>query len=164
MDDPTGRRSFLLVRARSWICALPASSVVETMRPLAIDPIANAPRFVVGLSVVRGEIVPVVSLSAVLGEGGERAEARRLVLVRAGERRMALLVEDVVGIDELDEARLDALPPLLGAALPAEVERLGALDGQALAVLDAARLLPEAVFASLPSADSLATALPPPPK
>ncbi|MDI1442949.1 CheW domain-containing protein [Polyangium sp. 6x1] len=157
MWDPTGRRTVLLVRARSWVCALPASSVIETMRPLSIDPVANAPRFVVGLSVIRGEVVPVVSLSSVLG-GGAREEARRLVLVRAGERRMGLLVEDVVGVEELDLARLEALPPLLGEALPAEVERLGSLDGQALAVLDAARLLPQATFASLPGGDSLAAA------
>ncbi|MDI1479453.1 CheW domain-containing protein [Polyangium sp. y55x31] len=157
MEEPTGRRTFLLVRARSWMCALPASSVVETMRPLSIDPVTNAPRFVVGLSVVRGEVVPVVSLSAVLG-GSEQTEARRLVLVRAGERRLGLLVEDVLGVEELDEKRLEALPPLLGAALPAEVERLGSLDGQALAVLDAARLLPADAFASLPGAASLSAA------
>jgi len=153
MQDPTDRRTYLLVRARSWICALPASSVVETMRPLPIDPITSAPRFVAGLSVVRGEVVPVVSLSLVLG-GEDRGHARRLVLVRAGERRLGLLVDDVVGIEEIDEARLEALPPLLGEALPAEVERLGSLDGKALAVLDAARLLPAAAFAAIEGAAS----------
>lgn len=152
MEAPAGRRTFLLVRARTWVCALPASSVVETMRPLPIDPVANAPRFIAGLSVVRGEVIPVVSLSSVLGGGDRTEEARRLVLVRAGERRLGLLVAEVVGIEQLDEARLEALPPLLGEALPAEVERLGSLDGQALAVLDAARLLPAATFAALPGA------------
>ncbi|MRG93872.1 chemotaxis protein CheW [Polyangium spumosum] len=151
MGDPTVRRTFLLVRARSWICALPASSVVETMRPLPIDPVADAPRFVAGLSVVRGEVIPVLSISKVLG-GAEAKEARRLVLVRAGERRIGLLVEDVVGIEELDEARLEAAPPLLGEALPREVERLGSLDGQALVVLDAARLLPASAFDALAGA------------
>ncbi len=148
MKQPTAQRSFLLVRARSWVCALPASSVIETMRPLPIDPVESAPRFVAGLSVVRGEVVPVLSLSSVLGGEG-RGEARRLVLVRAGERRIGLLVEDILGIEEIDETRFEAMPPLLGEALPREVERLGSLDGQALAVLDAARLLPEATVAAL---------------
>jgi purine-binding chemotaxis protein CheW len=147
------RRSVLLVRARAWLCALPAEDVVETMRPLPIEPVAGAPRSVKGIAVIRGEPVPVVSLPLLLGAETTSA-GQRLVLVRAGDHRIALEVEEVLDVEEIDLASLGGLPPLLSQALPAEVERLGSLDGQTLALLDAARLLPEATLRALTSTDA----------
>jgi len=153
MNRAEARRPVLLVRARAWLCALPAEDVVETMRPLPIEPVAGAPRCVKGISVIRGEPVPVLSLPLLLGAEAP-VEGRRMVLVRAGAHRIALEVEDVLDVEELDPVNLGGLPPLLSEALPAEVERLGTLDGKALALLDAARLLPEATLRALSGTDA----------
>ncbi|WP_437737637.1 chemotaxis protein CheW [Sorangium sp. So ce1335] len=138
----------LVVRVRSWRCALPLAAVAETMRALDVRSIPGAPRFVRGLAIIRGAHVPVVDVAALLGVAdGQRAA--RLVAVRAGERPLALEVDEVLGIERLDPAALQATPPLLSGALPACVDSLGTLDGQALALLETARLLPEAAWSSL---------------
>lgn len=146
----TEGREQLLLRCRSWLCSLPLSEVVETMRVLPLQPVAGAPPFVRGLSLVRGELVPVVELAALLGDGGPRGE--RLVIVKAGpygERRLALEVDEVLRVVKLALKPDAGVAPLLSAALPAQVEVLAALDGSALAVLSSASLLSEEAWAAL---------------
>jgi purine-binding chemotaxis protein CheW len=148
---PGERRHVLLVRARSWTCALPIRDVVETMRALPIRPVAGAPPFVRGLAMIRGALLPVVNLGALLGDAGDQI-GRRFVTVRTGDGRLvAIEVNEVLGARHIDVAALDAMPPLLEEAMPDLVERLGALDGQILAVLRAAALVSDSIWSELTS-------------
>lgn len=126
--------------------------MVETLRPLAIEPVAGAPAFVRGLSVIRGAPTPVVDLGALLEGGPARASSGRLVTLKVGARQVALGVDEVVGLKSVDPAQLEQLPPLLRDA--ALIEAIGARDGQLLVVLRAARLVPDEVWASLASAEA----------
>ncbi|HZL19784.1 MAG TPA: chemotaxis protein CheW [Polyangia bacterium] len=135
----------LLCRVRSWFCALPVAHVEETMRPLPVGPLAAAPAFVTGLSIIRGRPTPVVDTGALLGARDE-AHPRRLVVLRLGERRVALAVEEVLGVRALSGATLHRLPPLLSEAGRDAVSAIGALDDALLLALDAGRLVPQAVW------------------
>jgi purine-binding chemotaxis protein CheW len=137
----------LLVRVHSWFCALPLSVVVETMRALDIRKVDGAPRFIRGLTIVRGSLLPIVDVAALLG--AEAGQGRRLVLVRAGERHLALAVDEVLGIRRLDDAALTRTPPLISSALSEGVEQIGSLDGEALAMIEVVRLVPTAVWDAL---------------
>lgn len=130
----------LVARVRGILCALPVSAVVETMRPLPVEPVAGAPPFVAGLSIVRGAPLPVLDLAMLLGLGP--GEPGRMVVIRVGERRAAILVDHVEGLRSIDEVR--EIPPLLSRAAREVVEAVGVLDDQLLAVLRSARLLQEA--------------------
>lgn len=143
-DSP--QHSYLLVRCRAWLCALPLAEVVETLRTLPLQPVAGAPPFVRGLSLLRGELVPVVDLALLLG-GEPGAAAGRLVLVRAGERRLALAVDEVLRVAPLPKSAKVA--PLISQALPEQVAALAVLDGAALAVLQSTRLISQEEWASL---------------
>src|SRR5437762_829083 len=94
-----GARPFLLVAAGTLRCAIPLVHVVETMRPLALTAVAHlpgVPAHVMGMSAVRGTPLVVVDLAGLLGQPG--VQAARFVVVRAGERRIGLLVNAVLGI------------------------------------------------------------------
>jgi purine-binding chemotaxis protein CheW len=136
----------LFVRTASLICAIPLAHVAETMRPLPMEPAAGAPPFVLGLSVIRGQPVPVVDLGSLLGD--HAARPARWVTLRVGARRVALAVDAVVGAHHLGSATLEELPPLLRDAHSGRVESLGALDSQLLLVLRTTRLLPEDLWDS----------------
>lgn len=140
--DRRGQRS-LICRVAGRSCALPLQSVIETMRPLPVRPVAGAPDFVLGLSIVRGEPVPVVHAARLLA--GIAHPPTRYVSVRVGERRAILAVDEVVGVSELQPDALSSLPPLLGSRREV-VTQLGTLDKELLCVLDAARLVPDDVW------------------
>jgi purine-binding chemotaxis protein CheW len=119
--------------------------VIETMRALPVKPVAGAPDFVLGLSIVRGVPVPVVHAARLLARLA--SPPTRFVSVRVGERRAILAVEEVLGVEAIEDGTLSALPPLLEAGSEV-VLRMGALDAELLCVLDTARLVPDSVWQS----------------
>lgn len=142
------RDSMLLCRARARLCALPLAHIVETMRPLPLEPLRGTAPFVRGVSIVRGVPIPVVDLGALLGLD-DAASPTRLLTVRIGTRHVALAVEAVVGIREVEAETLKALPPLLGETSADAVAMLGALEGELLLILRAGRLVPDSTWDDL---------------
>jgi purine-binding chemotaxis protein CheW len=132
-------------------CAFPIQHVVETMRPLPVEPIGRsadeALALIDGVAMIRGAAVPVVDARKLLGVTG--GQATRFVVVRAGERRIALVVDAVLDVVRIDAGALSALPPLLGGASRGSISAIGARDAGLLVVLDAARVLPEDSWSAL---------------
>jgi purine-binding chemotaxis protein CheW len=136
----------LLVGVKTRVCAVPLIHVAETMRPLPVEPIAGAPSFVRGISIIRGVPTPVVDLGLVLGAPG--GVAGRFVTLRLGDRQVALSVETVLGVRDLNGS-IQELPPLLQEASNDFIEAIGTLDSRMLVVLRAAWELPDEVWQSL---------------
>jgi purine-binding chemotaxis protein CheW len=137
----------LVVRVQSRVCAVPLIHVLETMRPLPVEPIDGVPSFVRGVSIIRGVLTPVVDLGAILGMPGGGTE--RFVTLRLGDRQVALAVGAVLGVCELEVSKNQELPPLLRGASQDIVETLGTLDEEVLTVLRAGWELPEEVWQTL---------------
>jgi purine-binding chemotaxis protein CheW len=137
-------RASLVCQVATRLCALPLDAVVETMRPLPVEPIAGAPDFVTGLAIIRGAPVPVVDAARLLGAASE--QPRRFVVLRIAARRIALAVDGVVGVRRVAAEQLSELAPLAGAMAGEVVAAIGALDGRLLMLLEAARLVPDAVL------------------
>jgi purine-binding chemotaxis protein CheW len=144
------RTRVLLCRVRKRLCAVPLEHVVEIMRPLRVESFAGMPSFIKGVSLIRGAPVPVVDAGALLGTSDD-AQPARFVSVRAGQRRVALAVEEVLGVRELPAAALHGLPPLLHDASADVVSAVGTLDQEFLVVLQAARFVLESQWQILES-------------
>jgi purine-binding chemotaxis protein CheW len=142
---------FLLCRVGSRIAALEIRDVLETMRPLPIEPLTGAPTFVLGLAIVRGFPIPVVDADRLLGSSGSSSippilpSPARFVALKLGARSAALAVDAVLEIRTLPAGTLAGIPPLLGEATGV-VSAIGALDATLLLVLEAARLVPDSVW------------------
>lgn len=130
----------LLCRVGGSLCSIPLEHVVETMRPLPLQPLAGAPSFVQGLSIIRGSPVPVVDAASVIS--GAPSDPERLVALKVGTRRVALAIDAVVGVRRIPSRDLQDLPPLLRDAPAAVVSAIGTLDGDLLLVLRSCSLLP----------------------
>ncbi len=134
-------RAFLLVGVEGRLCAFDLAHVLETMRPLPVEPMPGAPPFVLGLSLIRGVPTPVIDLAAWMGL--PTSPPTRFVSVASGTRHVALAVTAVTGVRALDASELQTVPPLVREAAAGQVQLVGALDADLLVVLSAARLLPE---------------------
>lgn len=98
---------------------------------------------------------PVVALGALLGAGvasSATAAAARVVTMRVGARQVALAVDGVVGVRNLDPGTVHGLPPLLRDTPVAT--SLGALDGELVSILEGSRILPDEVWAQTQAATS----------
>ncbi len=139
-------RAMLVCRVDDRLCAVPVGEIVETMRPLPVSPLPHAQRFVAGVARVRGAPVPVLDARALMGAAGP-PRFGRLVILRAGDRRVALAVDAVVGVRWIPAEALHPLPPLLSAVDQDAVAAIAALDSEVLVVLGGGRLLREASLA-----------------
>ena len=151
-DRAPGRAASLVCRVATRSCAIPLGAVIETMRPQPIEPIAGAPAFILGLAIIRGEPVPVVDVARLLG--AEAGRVTRFVTLRTAPRPIALAVDAVHGVHAFAPEQLSRLPALAGAVVGDAITAIGALDARLVVVLEAARLVPPAVFELMERAPS----------
>jgi purine-binding chemotaxis protein CheW len=130
----------LVCRVETMLCALRLDDVVETMRPLRVEPVVAAPPFVLGLAVVRGMALPVVDVACLMGL--HDADIGRFVSVRVQQRRIALAVSSVLGLRDVSDD-VQACPSLLGQVAAELIDAIGRLDSELLLVLRTAKLLPQ---------------------
>lgn len=130
----------LLVRSQQWYCAFPIASVAETCRPLSTQSVEGVPKFVRGVTVMRGQSTPVLHLGMMLS--GESLEpGRRFVSARVNGQPVIFEVDETLGVRRLSREQLESTTPLVRGALTERIETLGVLDGKLLAWLDTARLV-----------------------
>ncbi|HTV22252.1 MAG TPA: chemotaxis protein CheW [Polyangiaceae bacterium] len=147
----------LICRVGGRACALPIEHVREVMRRCPIERVALAPRFTLGVALIRGENVPVIDAGSLLE--GQACSGARFVVLRVADRpgsqrRVALAVDEVVGTERLDPRELERLPPLLAAASET-VRAMAVLDGRLVEVLETARLVDAAAGATEPFGKAL---------
>lgn len=152
MDDRHAELS-LICRVRTWRCAIALAGVVETLRPLPVEAVAGAPFFMRGLALVRGLALPVIDAAWLLDGAGASSSPGRFVVLRTGaDRRVALAVDEVLGVRSVPVEARQPLPPLLGEAGRDAIACIGRLDAGLLLVLDQARLLPDDLPTTLEAA------------
>lgn len=84
--------------------ALELFRVQRVVRMVEITPFSGLPAIVAGVVNIRGEVIPVISLRrccALPERGIELSD--RLIIVNLERRRVALWVDDVLGLQEFDE-------------------------------------------------------------
>jgi purine-binding chemotaxis protein CheW len=131
-----GRR-YLTFRVDQRLYALPAEEVSEVIRIPPVAKVPQSPRGLLGVANLRGAVLPVASLRALLGhaDGGDGASARAIVL--DGAAPVAVAVDAVEALVTLDAGKVETRQAEL-AAEPGEALR-GAF--QASAGADVAKIL-----------------------
>ena len=118
---PRGGAGHLLVSAGARLVGLPLDQVVEVLDPGTSFPVPTSEPAVRGVAVVRGRILPMVHLGALLdGTACPTARSDTGVLVELGGRRLCFEVEDAESV--LYDAGL-AVPPATALPWAAAVAR-----------------------------------------
>ncbi len=84
--------------------------VYRVLEDVRITPVCLMPPFYLGLLYYRGELFDVVDLGVLLDRGMHLQESRRLVVIRWGDRKLAIssgIIQGLVWID--DDRERDAL-------------------------------------------------------
>jgi purine-binding chemotaxis protein CheW len=138
---------FLLCRIGTRIGALAICDIQETLRPLPVEPVPGAPPFVLGVAILRGSPTPVIDVQCLLNPAP--STIGRFIALRLGARSVALAVEAVLDVRSLPTQMSSQVPRLLGEANATLVSALGSLDAELLVVLEASRLVPDTVWATI---------------
>lgn len=111
--------------------ALPLPAVREVVvPPEQWSRVPRAPEAIRGVINLRGRVVTVVELRALLGILGEGAASQKIVLLDRGRRDLGLMVTEVEGIEPIE--RVSPAPGKAAAA----VRGVARLKGLAVTILD----------------------------
>ena len=113
----------------------------------------KTPPYIPGVSIVRGEPMPVVDLGSLL-QGAPLDRPRRLISLKLGARRAGLLASDVFGLRPAASVAVEKLPRLLEACSAELIAGLARLDEELLTVLKLGSLIPDEVWGRLQEARS----------
>jgi len=145
-EESAGSMS-LVFRAGTLLCALRLDEVIETMRPLAIRPLAGTPAFVRGISIMRGVPTPVVDVARLLG--GEQADIARFVAVRTERGPVAFATGAVLGVRPAAAGGPTTRhTALLGGASRSLVAGVATIDAEPLLLLQSMRVVPDEVWSA----------------
>ena len=142
--DEVNTLAFMLVRVGGRRFALDARLIQEVAVKGAVTRVPTAERHVLGVASLRGNLVPVVSLEQMLGvKGPARSDSAtalpRLVVVRADEYEIALVVDEICGIVEERPAEFTAKTS--SADRPGFLREEFAWQGNLVCVLDVPLLI-----------------------
>ncbi len=144
--DSAAGDSALVFRAGSLLCALQLNDVIETMRPLAVRPLAGMPPYVRGVTIMRGVPAPVIDVARLVG--GEPAEVERFLAVRTERGPVAFATGAVVGIRNATADGSAQHAAVLTGASRRLVAGVAMIDTEPLLLLQSMRVLPEDVWAA----------------
>jgi purine-binding chemotaxis protein CheW len=112
-------RHFLTFRLDDRLYALPAEDVAEVIRIPTVARMPQSPKGLLGLANLRGSILPVASGRSLLGQKSESDAVRGRAIVMNGVSPVAVAVDAVTALLELDEGAIETREAEL-AALPGE--------------------------------------------
>jgi purine-binding chemotaxis protein CheW len=128
------------VRAANEQYALRVEEVLEVAELGEITPVPGANASVMGVRNLRGQVVPVLNLARVL-DVPDSAAPQRIVIAGDSDRKAALAVDEVIGVEELPTPSEEvASSHVVGAAL-ADGSLVGVVDVPS--ILDAIEGQPE---------------------
>jgi purine-binding chemotaxis protein CheW len=108
-----GTEDVLLLGAAGDCLALPAANVMEIIRPPVTTRVPHSPPNLLGLANVRGAVLPIISLTGLVGNEQSPASATTRVVVVKGRTTVGLLVDEVKELTNSAKGRRIDLEALL---------------------------------------------------
>jgi purine-binding chemotaxis protein CheW len=91
--------------------AVPVDDVKEVLKNRELTPVPNAPDYILGVTSLRGPILPVIDLCKRLGmPSGLRDEKSRILVVTLGEEDAGILVDRVSGVVRINPDAVRSVP------------------------------------------------------
>jgi purine-binding chemotaxis protein CheW len=123
--EEAGVREFLAFVVAGETYALPLSCIREIMRVPSVTPVPRAPRDVLGIISVRGQVTTLIDLRQRLRVQAAPPSSRtRVLLVDQGDEIMGLLCDRVAQVYRLNEKEVE-LSSVLGADAASYVMGIG---------------------------------------
>jgi purine-binding chemotaxis protein CheW len=115
MADGAGEQRYLTFRVDQRLYALPADEISEVIRLPAVARVPQSPKSLLGVANLRGSVLPLASLRALLGRGEAATSPNARAIVLDGPAPVALAVDAVDALVTLDTDRVETRQAQLSA-------------------------------------------------
>ncbi len=118
---------------------------------LKIVRIPNAPSFIKGIINLRGVVVPVFSLREKFGLPPKTDGESKLIITRIGEMDLAIEVDEVSEIQNVENINLSGKPRILAGADTDYIGSIAKVDGNLVIIIDIDNLMSDEESAGIKS-------------
>lgn len=118
------------VRLGGELYALPVAHVIEVSEVGTLSPVPGAPGTLLGVRNLRGEVLPVFDLAAVLGISGD--SPRCLLVAEQGSLRAGFAIDEATDVGEVPAILEETQSSLLVGAALDESGLIGVIDVERL--------------------------------
>jgi len=119
-------------------------------KQIHVVPVPNAQTYIKGIVNLRGEVIPVYSLKRKFNLQ-ERACTENSIIVDVGDMKLALEVDEVMEIGDIDTANIVKMPTIIKNEETAYMDRVANVNGQLIILMNINRLLSREETESLKS-------------
>lgn len=136
-----GRRQMVTFKSAQEEYAIDIQLVKEIIRPPAITRVPKSPEYIKGVINLRGNIVPVISLSKRLDDQESvLTEQSRIVIVTVDDISFGIIVDSVTEVNYLKEEDIET-PDLVSTVDARFVNGVGKIDDRLLILLNLAEII-----------------------
>lgn len=121
--------------------AFPIDQTREIVELRSITPTPEVPDHIVGVTNLRGQIIPIVDLQRVLTPGSPATPSRHAVVVDVGGQLTGCLVDSVTRVVRLPQSEIQPADEILDQQNACSVDGFAKYEGTILIVLDASRVI-----------------------
>ena len=118
----------------------PIGYVREIMRSPNITKIPQTPAYVSGVSNVRGMIISVIDLRALLGRESILPDTQKIIILAYGKAAVGVLVDEITGVIKIDESEMQSTVDILpnGTDMVCSIAKAG---DRVVSVIDPRRIM-----------------------
>lgn len=114
--------------------------VREVRRIKFVTPIPQALHFIEGVVSLRGKVTPIISLRKKLGlPAAKDAAFKRVLIIQTGDHVLGLVVDDIVGVMNLDSGKIEEPDEILNKA--EYLVGVGKADKRLILIVDIEKLI-----------------------
>ena len=118
------------------------AAVEGIVKMQAITAVPHAPRFVEGVTNLRGKVLPVIELRKRLGlTQGKETKDSRIVTVDVHGMKVGMVVDGVSEVLRVPEEAVEPPSPIVATDASAFITGIAKMDGRLILLLDLARVL-----------------------
>ena len=134
----------VVFKLNNEIYGVDISHVNGIEREQSIIRVPNTSATIKGIINLRGEVIPVINLKAKFGAACQDSSDTELIIVNLASGKLALEVDGVEEIQNIDAANIVDMPPIAKGEGVDYFERIAKVNGQLIIMINPHKLLSEA--------------------
>jgi len=111
--------------------------IQEILKPQRITRIPKTESYLIGITSLRGKIIPIIDLKArlALGEGTEQNNKQRILILKGRKGPIGALIDRVIGVTRLPESKVEETPSHLLEAEMRFIDGVALVDGRFISII-----------------------------
>jgi len=109
----------------------------EILKPQRITKIPKTESYLIGITSLRGKIIPVIDLKArlALGDGTEQNNKQRILILKGRKGPIGAVVDRIIGVMRLPESKLEETPSHLLEGEMRFIDSVALVDGRFISII-----------------------------